>query len=144
MKTEFDLSGERGVQKALDTLRKDAPKAFAGALHQNAMDIRRVSAQKTPVDTGHLRRSWVATSPDIQEFEISVIIGYTAHYALWVHERTEVSHDPGEAKFLEKAINEEAADFDIKLAKRAMRLLEREDYTVPGQQSGPDATPGRL
>lgn len=42
--------------------------------------------------------------------DVSVIVGYTANYALQVHERTDIPHQNGEAKFLEKPAREKEKD----------------------------------
>lgn len=43
--------------------------------------------------------------------ELSVVrVGYTAAYAIYVHERTELYHKVGQAKFLEQPMRTEAAE----------------------------------
>lgn len=63
----------------------------------------------TPMDTGLLRRSGT-----LYDFGSYIIIAFTAPYAVYVHENLEIAHprhadNPdcgGEAKFLEKAVQE--------------------------------------
>jgi hypothetical protein len=112
--------------------------AAAGALWQNAQDVQRVASTKIPVKTGHLRRSYVVDVPRIRPGAISVVVGYGAHYALWVHERTELTHTNGQAKFLTVAIDEEAGDFAEKLAKRTAALAKKGGGLIPQRDSGPD------
>jgi len=56
--------------------------------------------KKTPVDTGFLQ-----SSGEVEMRGDKAVVTFTAEYALPVHERVEVSHANGEAKFLEKGVN---------------------------------------
>lgn len=40
--------------------------------------------------------------------KISIVVGYSQHYAVHVHERTDLNHTNGEAKFLERPAREQA------------------------------------
>ena len=61
------------------------------------------SKAMTPVETGNLRAG--AYTQDIGDLgNPGVEIGYTAAYAVFVHERTELRHPVGQAKFLETAL----------------------------------------
>lgn len=73
-------------------------------LLQAALLIKREAQEKTPVDTGNLKNSAYTDSEGGDE--PSAVIGYQASYAPFVHEDLEARHDNGEAKFLEKALNE--------------------------------------
>lgn len=57
----------------------------------------------TPIDTSNLRKSFGVYSPNIQKKPQAVIYN-TANYAIFVHERTEVYHKIGQAKFLSSAL----------------------------------------
>lgn len=63
------------------------------------------SKRMTPVDTGNLR---AGTYTELLEISgnVGVEIGYTANYAVFVHERTELHHNFGQAKFLEEALKQ--------------------------------------
>lgn len=71
--------------------------------------IRRRAQQKTPVDTGNLKNTAFTHVVDSRKGPIGTT-GYTAAYAPWVHERMEIPHDTGEAKFLQRAIEELAPE----------------------------------
>lgn len=139
---KFDLKGEKRARKRLKKISGKFPKQVGAAMWQTAQDIHRVAAPRTPVDTGHLRRSYVVDKPRIKGGEITVLIGYSAHYALWVHERTEMSFRVGGAKFLSSAVDEAAKTFAQKVAKRADRLIEKGDDSVPNADSGKDFSRG--
>lgn len=66
--------------------------------------------QLCPVDTGELKRSGYVRRQDApQAFGTGILnyaIGFTAEHAALVHERIDIPHKNGEAKFLEKAIAE--------------------------------------
>lgn len=144
MSDGIEMKGLKQVRKRLDKVRKDSPNAFAGALWQNAQDIQRAANPKVPVDTGTLKRAWVVDAPKIQSGTISVDVGYGTAYAIYVHERTDLGHDTGQAKFLEAAIKEESGKFLQKLAKRADKLIESGATGLkPKRKSGPDFD-GRL
>lgn len=81
----------RGFDKVLNTLNKEIRnielKSFAGLI-ESAILIRR-DMDKTeptiPVDTGTLRSSWTTSGFTTGKGK-GLIIGFTANYALWVHE----------------------------------------------------------
>lgn len=54
-----------------------------------------------PIDTGYLRKSGT-----IIQSNNSVIIGFYAPYAIYVHESLEAYHKVGQAKFLENAVQQ--------------------------------------
>lgn len=61
---------------------------------------------KIPLDTGFLKASWF-TETFKQGTDLGVVLGFTANYALWVHEMVD-AHFKGDgtgAKFLEAALN---------------------------------------
>ncbi len=67
---------------------------------QNALGIVLIEAQKRcPVDTGYLKSHWMIKRERGGVWSIV----FTAPYATYVHERLDVRHRVGEAKFLENA-----------------------------------------
>jgi len=66
--------------------------------------LQRESQKITPVDTGNLKNS-AFTRRFGSGWASMVVVGFTAAYAVYVHERTDLQHKKGkEAKFLEKAM----------------------------------------
>lgn len=59
---------------------------------------------------------FVAMAKDPKRRDVSGRVGYAAPYALVVHERQDVYHPNGEAKFLEKAIRRHQADVSRSIA----------------------------
>lgn len=42
----------------------------------------------------------------IKDSNVSVVVGYTAQYSIYVHENTQANHEVGQAKFLEQPARE--------------------------------------
>jgi len=58
-----------------------------------------------------------------QRDAIDVVVGYTAKYAVYVHENTESRHTVGQAKYLEQPAREKADELGNIVAKAAKRGL---------------------
>lgn len=75
-------------------------------------------AQKlTPVDEGNLRGSAYTELVGT----LTVQVGYTAEYAPHVHEDLQARHTVGEAKFLEKSVQQNAGDV-LKILHEEMKI----------------------
>jgi len=85
----------------------DLADAADEALEAIAFQILAGSQLRTPVDTSHLLRTSTVEKVDDGRYKIK----YPVDYAFYVHEREELHHDIGEARFLSKAINEAKADW---------------------------------
>ncbi len=78
---------------------------FGGEVHKTAVLL-------TPVDSGDLRGSSYSTKATISHAGIYSEVGYERDvlpenaYSVYVHERTELHHEVGEAKFLEHAMQQ--------------------------------------
>lgn len=100
--------------RALFGLRDGANDLMDDTLEEVGYKILKEAKTRTPVDTGFLR-----SSGEVERKRDHVAIRFTAKYALPVHERVEVPHSPGEAKFLENA-------FEVVLSKEeASEILLR-------------------
>ena len=101
-----------GVDKFSNNLlklrNKMGPRTYTTIILRALVLIEANSARRTPVDTGNLKLSGLGKA----RVAVSVpagTVGYTtntADYAIYVHERLGLNHPVGEAKFLEKAVNE--------------------------------------
>lgn len=122
----------RGVQQTIDRLAKEGVRVKQGALRgllAGSLMIQRRAQRKTPVEYGILRAS--AYTKRLRGGDVdTVVIGYKAPYALWVHEKTGEKlrgiprrsglgtyWNPGESKFLQKAYDE-SIDEVIELIER--------------------------
>lgn len=80
-------------------------KQVLGGLYNAGIMIKGKALPLTPIDESNLRGSAYVNNPVITSQGPVVEIGYTADYAVYVHERTELHHaPPTQAKFLEDAI----------------------------------------
>ena len=82
-----------------------------------------VSQALCPVDTGALQASGTVGELEDAGEKLSVTIGHNTNYAAAVHERLDVHHPQGQAKFLETAIREvmpKAAEFIGNEVKKAL------------------------
>ncbi|GAA2037359.1 hypothetical protein GCM10009740_31440 [Terrabacter terrae] len=93
----IDLSGLSASVAAV------TPEAVARA----GEHIRGVSVSRTPVDTGRLSGS-AAVHLDHQDGDATASITYDGPYARYQHERLDLRHETGQAKFLESALLSEA------------------------------------
>ena len=97
------------------------------ALYAEAQNIRTSSMEKTPVETGTLKASHYATLPEKVGDSIVCEVGaggWAKDYAVYVHERTELRHKVGQAKFLETALKEASAGFTDRMARLIRYFLE--------------------
>lgn len=108
------LSNEMGWQTVSNALLAEA-------------EIEMTEAKKrTPVDTGALRGSGHVGGPFRRNGGIEVVMGFggpAAPYAIHVHERLDVFHRVGQAKFLESVLLESAPYFPQRVAERIRRGL---------------------
>lgn len=74
---------------------------MAGLL-EAGLQVQRVAQERTPVDTSNLKNSAFTR----KEGEMSVLVGFSAAYAVYVHEDMEARHTIGQAKFLESALRD--------------------------------------
>jgi hypothetical protein len=104
----------RGLRAQKHRIEEAAPEA----LTQAAEHIRGVSVENTPVETGRLAGSAAVHI----EGDDTAAITYDGPYARYQHERLDLHHEHGTAKFLEKAVLSEK---DKALAILARHLRER-------------------
>lgn len=103
-----NIRGLREFKRNLNTVVNGlGPVSYKKALIRGLIIIEGESMRRTPVDTGKLRSSAAGNSriTQIKNSGAKGIVFYTANYAIYVHERTELKHTNGEAKFLQNAIS---------------------------------------
>jgi hypothetical protein len=86
----------------LDRLIRAEEAATPEAIAKGLEHIRGVAVERTPVDTGNLAGS-AAVHVDGSEGSIT----YDGPYARYQHERLDLRHETGQAKFLESSLMEE-------------------------------------
>lgn len=89
------------MQREVWKHKKHLAQKYENACKYVALWLQRQSQMLVPVDTGALRNS-AYTRHVGRGFDITVWVGYTVEYAVYVHERLDVHHPIGQAKFLEE------------------------------------------
>lgn len=106
-------SAFEGVNRVISQLNKELKKIENGSAIGlvKAAILLREDMDKTsptiPVDTGYLRSSWFAT-PFKTEKGPAITVGFSANYAVWVHENLEAKNwtrSGSGPKFFEKALD---------------------------------------
>lgn len=129
METKVTVTGGKRIKKTLQKLVNErGPQAYRTSLLKFMLKVENSSFKKTPKDTGYLRGSLSGNTAitDSGPNGANGVVFYTADYAPFVHERTELRHDIGEAKFLSKAVNENVFAFqrDLKTALKRTIFIE--------------------
>ena len=102
------LVGLENVTGNLRRLMLGTKKETRRAMHEEANAIKTASMKRTPVEFGTLRASHTFRTKILADDVVATISvgGPAASYAVHVHENLKARHPVGEAKFLEKSINE--------------------------------------
>jgi len=140
----FTLIGLDELRRNMEALQPRMEHAVKQALYEEAQELRTDAMEHCPVDTGTLRDSHYATLPEQHGDAIVTEIGAggpAKGYAIPVHERTELRHKVGEAKWLENAYKRRAAGFTERFASRVKYHFER-DSGPPRQAPGVPTDPG--
>lgn len=117
-KADVQWSGVDELQDLLTKMTKLARDGMRAGLHEAASDIMDEAKERAPLDMGDLRGSGYVGHPKQEGTEISVPIGFggpAAPYAVVQHEREDFNHDVGEAKYLEKAIDNQIGEAGAKV-----------------------------
>ena len=121
MAKSFELKGLPEVLGTLKKIEGKVPRNAGRALYEEALIEQKESMARTPVEFGTLRNSHETSLPSYKGDELSVEIkvgGPAAPYAVAVHERLDVSHKAGQAKFLESTLLGSAKYMLQRIAKR--------------------------
>jgi hypothetical protein len=104
-KFSFQVQGVAELNAKLRALGENIPEEAGAELYRQAEDVMGDSKQNyVPVDTGTLKSSGYVELPERDGDQLRVEMGYggaAAPYAIYVHERLDVRHPVGQAKFLE-------------------------------------------
>lgn len=112
----------KGLNQVLANLNKEIngikARTVAG-MTELTLSVKRGSVQRTPIDTGNLRGS-AFSKVEEEGTKIIGTVGYTAFYALYVHEMpANYNFNQGENKFLEKSLLEHGVKVIPTLQKHA-------------------------
>lgn len=117
----FKFKGDKEAKAQLLALATTAAVTAAVAVNEVAEVTMTDARSRTPVRFGILKDSG-KVSRHATARRLEADLTYGTEYAIWVHERTELRHSVGEAKFLEKALTKTAATFvgDVTAKIRSM------------------------
>jgi hypothetical protein len=97
--------------------------AIGAAIYEEAQDIISKSVPLVPVDSGRLRASHYVAPPKDSSKGPTVEMGYGTTYAIPVHERTDVRHVTGQAKYLEQPVAAAKSGYASRIAERTRKNL---------------------
>lgn len=115
------FTGADAMLKNLKKLREQLPDQFAAALYQETEIEATECRRRAPVLHGPLRASIHAEGPHREGRKITTSVvagGPSAPYALIVHEDLDAIHRNGEAKFIERPLNEATPHLAERVAAR--------------------------
>lgn len=114
------VTGIADVTRKLQRFAAQFPDELKSALRSELEIESTESQRRTPVDTGALRQSHRVEVKDDGDDIVGTITvgGPAAPYAVDVHERLDVFHPVGQAKFLESTLAESKAHLANRVAKR--------------------------
>lgn len=102
MANMLDIPKLRNLQKKMQGKGATQNRKLAVGLTRAGLHLQAVSEEIVPVRTGNLKNSAFTRASGVGTPRPEVRVGYTAGYALYVHENLDAWHKPGkEAKFLE-------------------------------------------
>jgi hypothetical protein len=121
---KLEMKGSEEIKRKLLEMRDKHMEALAAALYQEGFEIWREAVKRAPVEHGVLRNSAYVAPPEGTENPV-VEVGFGTKYAVFQHERTELRHPRGgEAKFLERTVDERMGGFLERLAARTMENVK--------------------
>lgn len=107
----------RNLNKEIAAVKHRGPDVMRRA----ALVVRRAAQLLTPVDTGNLKNSAYTEVTVSLRRGVGAIIGFTAAYAIWVHENLDAHHVVGQARFLATALVEKAREV-FEIISRGIRI----------------------
>lgn len=121
----IQVRGLKELRAALHRERGRLLDAFAAAIYAEAMkaDARGLDEDMAPWDTGRMKQSHYVAPPTVSGSTVTCELGYGVDYAIYVHERTELRHPHGQAKWLKRVLDEIARGFTERIAAGMERAL---------------------
>lgn len=116
------VRGGKQVLRNLEKYARKYPEATAEAVHEEALLLEAESIKEAPVDTGRMRASSFTKPPQDKNNPVATV-GYGTKYAIYVHEREELNHTTGKAKFLIDPFRRLMRDYGNRLARRIKRRV---------------------
>lgn len=113
------MAGDVSIDLELhfDKVSPAAEAAVVRALGGWAELVMSESNAEAPKDTGYMLSTSYIDQPEVISGQISMGMGYRADYAIYPHERLELHHPVGKAKFLEDPMNRNAPKLLAEVSK---------------------------
>jgi hypothetical protein len=108
MSAVLHIKGVKAAVKALEQQAKVRQQRLHAGLKKGGLFLQRESQKIVPVQYGILRAS-AFTRAEGEGKDFFVRVGYTAQYAIFVHENLDSHHEVGQAKFLEAPAREKTS-----------------------------------
>ncbi len=115
------ISGLDDIIKNLRRANTQIGRGVARGLKRGGLLLQRASQEIVPVDKGPLKASAFTRNVGGSGFDTDIIVGYTAEYAVYVHEDLEAAHgaafnekyakqiaDSGNKSFRSRGVNQQA------------------------------------
>lgn len=119
-------SGIDAAIKNFSDMSRRGQRAYISAVRVEAELIMTESQRQVPVATGNLKSSKFVIAEEKAD-GVTVVLGYRAEYALFVHEipPERANHPDGKWKYLEDPMKKAIPGFDRRVRDRMMRELQR-------------------
>jgi hypothetical protein len=124
MTDNYRTTGESDVMRRLNKAIASIPRALAASLYAEGLEADAEMVKRIPVEYGVLRGSHYV-SPPTGTIMPRVQVGVGTKYAAAVHERTEVTHDVGQAKYLSSVVDERRTGYAQRVGDRAWKYYEQ-------------------
>ena len=120
---KLDIEGIDIVSKNLESKLVEVKLVLKDEIYRMGQHLRSESVKQCPVNTGRLRASATVTPVKEEGDTFYVEVGYGTDYAIYVHERTELRHKVGKAKFLEDPLKENANNYKEWIRSAIRRVI---------------------
>lgn len=107
-----DVEGTADVLARLEKIEKQVLAATKANMRSVAKQLLSEAQEQVPVQTGELRDSGY-----VRQVGHVSYIGFTAPHAARNHERLDLKHPRGNAKFLERPLRDEVPHFDADISE---------------------------
>lgn len=112
----FAAAGAQGRAQLTSVLKAGVDELAEGTIQR--------AQRLCPIDTGFLAASAAVRPAEVRGDEVVCELGFNAAYAAAVHERLDLRHAIGQAKFLEAALSDTGAKMGPFMAERAATVLQ--------------------
>ncbi len=123
------VTGVSGIDKIIRNLKRaDAQigRGVARGLKRGGLLLQRASQEIVPVDKGPLKASAFTRNVGGSGFKTDIIVGYTAGYAIYVHEDLEAAHGRAfNEKYAEQIADPKNKAFRSRGANQQAKFLEQ-------------------